>query len=122
MRYFIIFTGVSLFFSCTKDKTFEPTTAPVVTTVEACDTLNTDFTTVIEPIFATSCATSGCHKSGNSTGYTFETYAQISADAEIALSTIKHEVGVQPMPKFAAQLPDTTIQKIECWINKGKPQ
>ena len=35
------------------------------------------------------------------------------------LKTIKHEVGINPMPQNASQLGDCSINTIEAWINQG---
>lgn len=119
----ILFTVASVVLvSCLHDKTIKPVQQSS-TPVSVCDTINTDFTTVILPIFQNSCSMNGCHDTGgNSGGYTYETYAQISASAEEALNTMNWLPGHSPMPKFQPQLPDSTRQKVQCWINKGKPQ
>ena len=123
---FIFFLILTLFIvSCKKDKAAKVSDAGTTTTTTAspCDSINTDFTTQIQPVFMSSCAVSGCHNStSNASGYTFETYAQISSNSSIAMATIKYVNGFSPMPKFSAKLPDSTIQKLDCWIDKGMPQ
>ena len=122
MRIILFTVATVVLVSCLHDKTIKPVQQSS-TPVSVCDTINTDFATVIKPLFLTNCSTSGCHDTGgNSGGYTYETYAQIAASAEEALNTMNWGAHSSPMPKFKPQLPDTTRQKVECWINKGKPQ
>lgn len=100
---------------CTKDKT-----APLVELPSYCvDTIS--FTTQIKPIFDVNCSTSGCHDSGSAAdGKVLETYNQISDRADEILPTIKHDPTKTPMPIGADKLPDSIIQKFECWILQGK--
>ncbi|MFL5762881.1 MAG: hypothetical protein ACJ77K_02995 [Bacteroidia bacterium] len=45
----------------------------------------------------------------------------IAAKGEF-LGTIKHQMGYPEMPKNADQLPQSTIDKVECWIKNGMKQ
>jgi len=112
--------GVWSFTNCKKDKASELVTIAPLT---ACDSVNTDFTTIILPIMTNNCSVSGCHNAAtNAGGVTLDTYTQISAKADRVLGTMQQAVGFSPMPKFQAKLPDSTVQKIDCWIDKGMPQ
>lgn len=116
MRSIILISIVSIFIlSCRKDKVEE-----VAVTPEDCpETIS--YTDDIQPILTTNCSTSGCHnESSSSAGYTFEEYSQVEEHAEIILSVIRHESGFSPMPQGSPKLSDSTIQKMECWINQGK--
>lgn len=109
--------------SCTKDKSDELITEVVDDTVQTyCDTVTVSFSNQVLPIFIQNCATSGCHDATVSGTYQFETHGQISNSFHIAaaLSTINHESGFSPMPKFQSKLHDSLIQQIECWIDQGK--
>jgi hypothetical protein len=62
----------------------------------------------------------GCHnQNGASGGYDFSTYDAIAANANALLGSVKAN-GFQLMPIGGPALPDSTIQKISCWISQGK--
>ena len=119
----IIITTVSIvsmsaltLFSCTKDKVEID-----VNSINANCPDTISCATQVEPVLNQSCATSGCHGGGGSTnGYDLTNHANVSANANIILSVIRHESGVTPMPSGGAQLPDSVAQHIECWISQGK--
>lgn len=116
MKYIIlIFIGTLMtLFSCNKDK------------VKTSD-FNADcpdeisFSTDIQSVISTSCATSGCHNAAsNANGYTLETHDQISTNAAIILSVIRHEDGVDAMPLGADKLSEDFIDDFFCWKEQGK--
>jgi hypothetical protein len=113
----LLFSIGFVFTSCLKDKTVEPTpppTGPCADTVSFNDEL-------LPQIFDISCNTSGCHDAGTgSSGYVFETYEQISSNADVILKVINHDAGFVPMPYGGEKLADSLIQKVECWIEQGK--
>ncbi len=117
-KYIFLFAGlVSLLFiqtNCTKDKTaFQP---PFIT-AECPDTVK--FTKTVLPIFTQNCATSGCHNAASAAnGKVYETYDQIFALVDLAVKSMKGEN--QLMPLGGPALPDSTIQKVVCWVNQGK--
>jgi len=102
---------IFLFFivSCTKDKVYyvSPPNCP--------DTIS--FNTKVLPIIQSNCT--GCHDVGNGTGYTLTSHSNISASADAILGSM-HGNGYQLMPQGGPALPDSLIQKIECWIYQGK--
>lgn len=115
---YILLSALALVFigfttpSCDKDKTGEPIPN------ECADTVS--FATTIEPLIQTSCSTSGCHDAGSAAaGYNLEGYTNISANANIILTVIRHESGVVPMPYFQPKLSDSLIKNVGCWINQG---
>lgn len=62
----------------------------------------------------------GCHDQGNASGgYDFSSYTAVAANATAALGSMKSS-GYQLMPQGGPALPDSTIQKLECWIAQGK--
>lgn len=116
MKYFLFF-GVILFLvftACKKDKT-QTTEFDV-----ECDE-EISFNSDIIAIIASSCATSGCHNAASaSSGYVFENHQQISSNADIILSVIRHEEGVVAMPIGAPKLSDEFAENFFCWIEQGK--
>jgi hypothetical protein len=73
------------------------------------------FTNQILPLVENNCT--ACHSAGEA-GYTLTNHANISANAEDMLSSMKGIM--QLMPQDGA-LPDSLIQQFECWIKQGKP-
>ncbi|MFM8596952.1 MAG: hypothetical protein ACKOBN_07670 [Flavobacteriales bacterium] len=113
MRKNIIFGSLLMLgiviISCSKDKV-TPSALDCTTTVS--------FSNDIMPIMQANCI--GCHDQGNASGgYDFSSYTAISANASAALGSMKSS-GYQLMPIGGPALPDSTIQKLECWITQGK--
>lgn len=73
------------------------------------------FSNQILPLVENNCTV--CHSAGEA-GYTLTNHANISANAEDMLSSMKGIM--QLMPQDGA-LPDSLIQQFECWIKQGKP-
>ncbi|MDG1331997.1 MAG: hypothetical protein P8P74_06690 [Crocinitomicaceae bacterium] len=117
LSYFLLSAAVLAFISmtipsCNKDKTGE------IVLNECADTVS--FATTIEPLIQSNCSTSGCHDAASSaSGYNLEGYSNISANANIILTVIRHESGVVPMPYFQPKLNDSIIKDVGCWINQG---
>lgn len=98
-----------LLFSCSKDKVTPPDTQ--------CNT-TISYTNDVLPIIQAKCI--GCHAQGNASGgYNFSSYASIAANANAILGSLKAS-GYQLMPIGGPALPDSVIQKIDCWIDQGK--
>ena len=106
----ITFSSCSIaLFSCTREKV-----TPVA--AQCNDTIS--FSNDIMPILQANCI--GCHDQGNASGgYDFSTYTSVSANSNAILNSMKAN-GYQLMPIGGPALPDSTIQKISCWINQGK--
>jgi hypothetical protein len=75
------------------------------------------FNQEILPMIQNHC--SGCHGNGNSTGYTLVDHGSISSNASAVIGSMKGN-GYQLMPQGGPALPDSLIQKVECWIYQGK--
>jgi len=129
MKYFgliSIIVFMFLVFSCETDKAVDPET--LNKRLDACDTMNVSFSTDIAPIIENNCAFTGCHGTPENSGFTMNNYSEISSKAQepVFLAAIKHE-GPNPMPRKqpnkpeANKLPDSTILKLECWIEAGTP-
>jgi hypothetical protein len=106
----ITFSSCSIaLFSCTREKV-----TPVA--AQCNDTIS--FSNDIMPILQANCI--GCHDQGNASGgYDFSTYTSVSANSNAILNSMKAN-GYQLMPIGGPALPDSTIQKITCWIEQGK--
>jgi hypothetical protein len=100
---------LSLISSCAKDK------VTVVIPPNCPDTVS--FNAEILPLIQNNC--SGCHNTGNGTGYTLTTHSNISSAADAVLGSMQGN-GYQLMPQGGPALPDSLIQKVECWIYQGK--
>lgn len=95
--------------SCAKDK------VSIVVPPNCPDTIS--FNVHILPLIQSNCT--GCHNAGNGTGYTLTNHSNISASADAILGSM-HGNGYQLMPQGGPALPDSLIQKVECWIYQGK--
>lgn len=73
----------------------------------------------IKPILEKNC--NSCHSDGGAGGFDFLVFADVKKACEKGemLGTIKHERGFPNMPANAAQLSQTDIDMIECWIKNG---
>ena len=98
-----------LLFSCTKDKV-------AGTIVDPNCTDSVSFSTVVWPIIEQNCT--GCHDVGNTTGYTLTNHTNISSNASAIVGSMKGS-GFQFMPQGGVALPDTVIQKVQCWMVQG---
>jgi hypothetical protein len=99
-----------LLFSCTKDKVGGTIVDPNCT-----DSLS--FSTDVWPIIEQNCTS--CHNVGNTTGYTLTNHTNISSNAAAIVGSMKGS-GFQLMPQGGDALPDSIIQKVQCWISQGK--
>jgi len=98
-----------LLFSCTREK---------VTPIDQQCNATISFTNEVLPIMEANCVS--CHQPGNASGgYDLSSYTAISAIANAIVGSMKAN-GYQLMPLGGPALPDSTIQKISCWINQGK--
>jgi hypothetical protein len=81
------------------------------------------YTNTIKTIMTNNC--SGCHGGSNpSAGINLESYAKLIAyakDQPIFMGCIKHTLG-KPMPQGGAKLADTTIAKLQSWVDGCMPE
>lgn len=126
----LYFLSLILLFSSACKKDVEP-----AVTEEQCDDINASFNEQVLPLLTTSCAVSGCHSSAAAEGgFVFDSYDNIKSAVESDqagfLASINFEGnsdGWMPRsnPNDPAspqnQLPQSDIDKIECWIVKGMP-
>jgi len=79
-----------------------------------CDTINTQFSAVINPILIQNCT--NCHGgSAPSGGISLEGYTNIKNNHTAILSAVSNGT----MPKGSPRLDDCSILKIHTWINRG---
>jgi hypothetical protein len=95
--------------SCTREK---------VTPIDQQCNTTISYINDVKPILDAECVF--CHQAVNpSGGYVFDSYSAVAANANAILGSMKAS-GYQLMPIGGPALPDSTIQKISCWINQGK--
>lgn len=95
--------------SCAKDKVGGDLPYPEII---CSDTVS--FSNDVLPIIQNNCT--GCHD--NSNGYTFTNHQNIFDNYAAIVGAMKG-VGYQLMPQGGPALPDSVIQKIQCWVNQG---
>ncbi len=115
MKYFFLIAFSIFLFACTEDNKND--------LGQDCDIDTVSYASDIQPIFTNSCAFSGCHKgSVPASGINLENHAEASkVSGSLLLASIKHESGASPMPKSSSKLPACSIEKIEIWVEDGKP-
>ncbi|MEY4992136.1 MAG: hypothetical protein RI948_1014 [Bacteroidota bacterium] len=107
--FFLFFIGSAALFSCTRDK---------VTPIDPNCNTTISFSNDVLPILQANCIS--CHDQGNASGgYDLSSYTAISANADAVVGSMKAN-SYQLMPLGGPALPDSTIQKISCWIQQGK--
>ena len=87
-----------------------------------CDTLNTTFTAVIQPIINTNCAYVGCHAGSTpASGIDLSDFMGVEniANSGALSNVINHNMGWSPMPKGQSKLDDCSIAKIQKWVDNG---
>ena len=103
------------YYSCTKDKGFVP-----ITDDRMCDSLNIKYSSDIQPIIQTYCATSAsCHDAGSSNAYT--TYDAVKARADDHSLRKRALYGDPSFMPPSGLLPKLMRQKIDCWLKDGAP-
>ncbi|NRA10409.1 MAG: hypothetical protein HRT57_00470 [Crocinitomicaceae bacterium] len=108
-RITFILGVIGLFVSCKQDK--------IIPIPEECPE-PISFAQDLEPLFVTTCSTSGCHDVSATSGFNLIGYDNIVANADSLLLVIRH-VGGTPMPFNGTKWSDENIQKFQCWIQQG---
>ncbi len=99
-------------FSCSKDK------VPTVTLNPSDCPKQISFKADILKIMNDNCTS--CHNTSNpSAGFDLSTYDGVAANPSKILSSMKQDGSAMSMP-IGSKLPDSTVQKVYCWINQGK--
>jgi uncharacterized membrane protein len=81
-----------------------------------CNALDTKWSTAVNTIVQTKCATKGCHD-GSAKGGTFTTSQGMAANASDCLS----EVSSKSMPKGGVTMTDAERNQVMCWLQDGAP-
>lgn len=120
--FLIILLSVPFLNSCYYDNFSE-----INPVIGGCDTTGLiTFNGEISTIFNRSCGAAdvGCHKTGNSQNINLDEYASTSSAAANGslLGSILHQSGFTSMPLGGGSLDNCDIQKIQAWVNRGKPQ
>jgi hypothetical protein len=107
--------GMIAFFACGKEdeKTYD------------CSGLTPTYTADIKTVMDNTCALSGCHDAvTKSEGYDLSNYAGVKSAAgnEAFLGSMEHKSSFSAMPQSGSKLSESTLQKIYCWIENGRPQ
>ena len=111
MKSSIFILSLLIFCSCKKDK------AEFYADANCSDTVS--FNDEILPLIQNNCA--GCHDNQN--GYSLTNYANISSNSSAIIGAMRKS-GYKLMPRDGNDngyaLPDSIIQRMECWVNQGK--
>jgi len=121
MKKILILSALITFFfiSCYYDN--EENLYPEIS--NACDTTNVTFSGTIATMLSNNCLS--CHS--NSTAANFgnnirlEDYADVKAQNQRVLGSIKQSSGFSPMPKGGAKLNDCLITQFGIWVKNGSP-
>ena len=115
----LIITVKLILVSCAKDKTPAPPVIVEIVLDSVCpDTVF--YQTEIKTLIDQNCATSGCHDAVTHTaGYDLTSYENVSANAQAILASMQPGAIPQQMP-LGSPLPDTVIQRFDCWVKQGK--
>jgi hypothetical protein len=109
----VTFVAIS-HYSCMKDKGRIPRE---IATQSFCDSLNVKYSTHIQSMMVTQCATTGCHDGSGSAPLDLNNYADLKTFYDFG--TLKSRViDLKDMPP-AGPLPDSLIQKLKCWMDAG---
>lgn len=90
----------------------------------SCDTTNITYSSKIQPIMSTYCATTGCHNAvTGAAGIRLDTYENVRNEASGAsfFCSIQHQSGCSPMPKNQPQLSACNIQTLIKWQQLNYP-
>ncbi len=111
MKISFLLITIIIAYSCTKDK------VQYYQNANCSDTIS--FNDEILPLIQNNC--SGCHDNQN--GYSLTNYANISSNSSAIIGAMRNS-GYKLMPRDGNNtgyaLPDSIIERVECWVNQGK--
>lgn len=90
-----------------------------------CTGVTATYTGQIKSILDASCAYAGCHGGSNpAEGIDLSNYtdAKSAAQKSSFLGSIQHKSGYEAMPQGGAQLDDSVIKAISCWVQNNMPE
>jgi hypothetical protein len=109
---FLGFFALVVFLSCeNKIGKLEP---KVVVSANMCDSIK--YNANIKPIIINNCAIPTCHVPGGTGNGDFTNFSGVSTKAPLFKNRINSSTN--PMPP-AGKMPQSKIDSIECWIDKG---
>lgn len=83
-----------------------------------CATISAKFSTDVNPLIQSKCATSGCHDAASASGGSvLVTYTQIAAQT----ARINQRCVIDKTMPTSGPLSSAEIAKIKCWIDSGAP-
>ena len=91
---------------------------------EDCTGITPTYNNDIKAIMDVSCATPACHSgSYAAANISLDTYSSVNSESKKSrfMGSIRHTTGYASMPQGAAQLDSSTIKKLACWIQNGRP-
>ncbi|MEN9571459.1 MAG: hypothetical protein RL172_2690 [Bacteroidota bacterium] len=112
--YGIAFCGISLLGSCYYDK--EALLYPGNNSID-CTTVSAKFSSNVQPLITSKCATSSCHDASAAGGIILLNYTQVSNAKERINTRVVVE---KTMPPSGALSP-AEIAILKCWIDAGAP-
>jgi len=117
MKHILLFILIAFAYcssGCKKDKT-SPVQEPVV---NLCDSITpVSFINDIDPILNAN----NCYACHNSIAPIFSDYSSVFDWRDSILKSIQHDPSYRPMPENGSKLPDSLINKVQCWIESGAP-
>jgi len=128
LSFIVLLASLIVLAACKKEK--EPEPEP-----EFCETISSKFGADIAPIISSNCAVSGCHDGNAEISLHLTNHANIKAGIEnnqalflAAINFTGTDASLwmpRPNPNQNAtqnqKLPQSMIDKIECWIDRGMP-
>ncbi len=75
------------------------------------------WTSTVQPLIATRCATAGCHVAGGTGTGDFTQYANVKAALDNG--TFQYQVFTARSMPTTGPLPACDIQKLQAWVNEG---
>ena len=101
------------FISCSNDETDDPMTGG-----------DSSYSGFIQPLMSSSCATANCHAGSspaNNLNLTEYGTVKLIADDGRLIGATFWQSGFSQMPRGQAQLPQTTLDRIQLWVDDGAP-
>ena len=116
-HYILIILGlIALVFSCTKSKIEVPPLAEF-----DCDTIPSAYSTSIQPLITTNCATDqNCHGANSPFGEftSYEKFKKRVESGAVMARAVNPSENTSPMPP-SGLLPQSERLKLQCWIENG---
>jgi hypothetical protein len=112
--FLLLFTVANSLYSCRADELPEPAVPTF------CDSITSSYNSNVKSIIDSKCAVSGCHL--NSQSPNFNSFTQVSGNAEIMMSRALDQPGNPMPPTYATALTQEEKNILSCWRNAGFPE